>query len=187
MICSPKIEYIATSMANAATMWGFASTGLHTASASYEVFLGETETDSTPTTTTTNERINSTLAPGALNDAIVQVTTGSSASGSAKAVTGMSAPSINITAWTSTTTVAIDISLGMVASAALTSGKKYSTMVCYKLGASEFQCATATVTGAVGAGYGSITWKAYGSATAPAASDFSSVTAQHPDHSTVLG
>ena len=70
MTCAPKIEYIGTSLANTAAMWAAASPGLHTASSSYEVFLGETETNSTPTTNTTNERINSSLAPGALKDAI---------------------------------------------------------------------------------------------------------------------
>jgi len=80
----------------------------------------------------------------------------------------------------------IDIDLGMTSSIALASGNIYSAMVCYKLGASEFQCAAAKVTGASSATYGNVTWMAYGAASAPVTGDFSAVTAQQPDHSTVL-
>jgi len=185
MVCSPQVEYIATSIANAATAWTAGSAGLF--SGNWEIFFGETETVSS-STTTENQRINATLAQAALSDAITQVTTGTVASGTATAATGLaSAPTLKVTCWTSSTAVMIDIDLGMTSSVALASGNIYSAMVCYKLGASEFQCAAAKVTGASSATYGNVTWLAYGAATAPAASDFSSVTNQQPDHSSLLG
>ena len=186
MVCSPQVEYVATSIANASTAWTAGSGGLF--SGSWEVFLGMTETPSGGSAGTANQRINATLAQGALGDAITQVTTGTVASGTATAATGFaSAPTLKVTCWTSTTAVMIDVDIGMVSSAALANLKVYSAMVCYKLGASEFQCAAAKVSGVSSATYGNVKWLAYGSATAPAAADFSGVTAQLPDHSTVLG
>ena len=100
LVCAPQVEYVATSISNALAAWNAGSGGLFTSS-SFEVFLGETETASSAATV--NERINATLAQGALSDAIAQVTTGTIANGTANAVSGFaSAPSLRVICWTDT-------------------------------------------------------------------------------------
>merc|ERR1711976_972954 len=92
MVCSPQVEYEATNIANAAAVWTAGSAGLFTGN--WEIFLGQTETVSS-TTTTENQRINATLAQAALSDAITQVTTGTVASGTATAATGLASPPLS--------------------------------------------------------------------------------------------
>jgi hypothetical protein len=157
------------------------STGLGVNSGN-KIFFGVKDSSGTKT-----YEVTAAITQPALVDAATQVTTGTVASGTAGTATGLaSAPTLKVTCWTSTADVYIDVDIGMVSSVALASGKLYSAMVCYKLGASEFQCAAALVTGASSAPYGNVTWNVYGSTAAPAASDFTSTTAM-PTAAGVLG
>ena len=140
MICSPKVMFTASTLANAISYYTAVEADFNENS-SYSLYLAYTGTNG-GTTTTTTKSVTSPLVPNALGDAVTQVLSGTVASGIP--YYGLVAwgfevtPWIKITTWASNSDIYIDIDTNMVASAALQNGYSYSTMVCYKLATVEY-------------------------------------------------
>jgi len=109
-----------------------------------------------------------------LGTAIGQVTSGTVSTGTVANSGGdiSGTPALGVTAWTSTSTLYVDFDSAITSTTALANAAKYATMQCIKLAASEYICVCSELVGDAAAGTGTFTWSAYGSATAPAAADF---------------
>lgn len=171
--CAPKISYNGTLAQNLAAFTSISTDIMSITSAATKIFLGYSGT-SNNTTTYTGLDQQVTTVPKVLGNAIGQVTSGTVSTGTVANSGGdiSGTPALGVTAWTSTSTLYVDFDSAITSTTALANAAKYATMQCIKLAASEYICVCSELVGDAAAGTGTFTWSAYGSATAPAAADF---------------